>query len=169
MDGMNRRCAESAYFARQDAGLTRERAAEIIDTSPRTLAYYESGRQIPDEIMARMVKAYNAPRLGYDYLQLSKTGQIILPELEFASAEALFIHLAVIMRESKDVPYRLEKVYDKQRLEGVDDIDTLTECVHILKEISAACLGVMFMQTKNPQQRAVCRGQVPHPKGQQRM
>ena len=147
---MNRRCAESAHSARKKAGRTRERAAEIIDTSPRTLAYYEAGRQIPDDIMARMVKAYNAPRLGYDFLQLSKTGQMILPELDEDSPASLIIHLAITMRESEDVSLKLEKVFDKQRLGIEEDMDTLTECVRMLKELSAACLGVMLMQTKNP-------------------
>ena len=59
---MNGRFADVMFQARQCAGYTRERAAEMLNISPRTLTYYEAGRQVPDRIVAMMVDAYASLR-----------------------------------------------------------------------------------------------------------
>ncbi len=64
---MHERFADMAFSARISAGLTKESAAEMLGVSPRTLSYYESGRKIPDEVVAGMVRAYESPALGYHF------------------------------------------------------------------------------------------------------
>ena len=79
---MNGRLANVLFEARQRAGYTRERAAEMLNISPRTLTYCEAGRQVPDRIVAMMVDAYAAPEAGYYWLSNELyTGRILLRRL----------------------------------------------------------------------------------------
>lgn len=76
---MKNNCMNIFKIARTAAGLTQERAAELIPTSVRSLADYERGVCVPDEsIVSRMVTVYNAQFLAVQYLQLRKGS--VLPE-----------------------------------------------------------------------------------------
>lgn len=59
---MDKKCPNLYQRARLSAGLTQERAAELLDLSPESLKQYEGGRRIPpDETVARMVEVYSCP------------------------------------------------------------------------------------------------------------
>ncbi|MDF2546116.1 MAG: helix-turn-helix domain protein [Anaerosolibacter sp.] len=72
--------------ARNHAGLTREKAAEQINVSVRSLADYETGKTVPgDDIVCCMVEVYKANWLGYMHLQQStEVGRRYLPSLHMA-------------------------------------------------------------------------------------
>ena len=68
--------------ARQRAHMTIETASEMLNVAPRSLQHYEAGdRETPDEIVAGMMQAYNAPYLGYQHLRASPVGKVILPSV----------------------------------------------------------------------------------------
>ena len=68
--------------ARQRAHMTIETAAELLNVAPRSLQHYEAGdRAVPDDVVADMMKVYNAPHLGYLHLRSSPVGRMILPEV----------------------------------------------------------------------------------------
>lgn len=67
---MDKRCPNLYQRARLSAGLTQERAAELLNLSPESLKQYEGGRRIPlDETVARMVEAYSCPWLALEHAQ----------------------------------------------------------------------------------------------------
>lgn len=76
--------------ARNAAGLTQERAAEMIGVSCRCLADYEAGQRLPgNDVVIRMVDVYDARYLAYQHLRSSSemarciipdTGNMELPE-----------------------------------------------------------------------------------------
>lgn len=54
--------------ARTSAGLTQERAAELLDISPESVKAYEGGARVPpDALVRRMCEAYAAPELALEH------------------------------------------------------------------------------------------------------
>lgn len=67
---MDKKCPNLYQRARLSAGLTQERAAELLNLSPESLKQYEGGRRIPpDETVARMVEVYSCPWLALEHAQ----------------------------------------------------------------------------------------------------
>lgn len=68
--------------ARQRAHMTVEAAAEMLNIAPRSLQHYEAGdRAVPDDVVADMMKVYNAPFLGYLHLRSNAVGKMVLPDV----------------------------------------------------------------------------------------
>ncbi len=142
---MNQRFAEVAFQARQRAGLTVEKAAELIGVSSRTVSYYESGRRVTDEIVARMVLSYNAPSLGYYYLSNElETGRLLLPQVIPAGVASKSIRLRVAM----DCVRGLQEQLDNICLDDIIDDDerqALDANAGKYMELAAACMGIRIM------------------------
>lgn len=69
---MQNDCTNIYQSARKIAGLTQERAAELLGLSPRSLADYESGLRLPPNDAAdRMVTACNSQLLAVQDLRNS--------------------------------------------------------------------------------------------------
>ena len=59
-------------IARESAGLTQERAAELLDISPESVRAYEGSRRVPpDAVVIRMIEVYGVPHLAYQHLKLN--------------------------------------------------------------------------------------------------
>ena len=143
---MNERFAEAAYNARRCAGFTAETASEMLGIAPRTLAYYEAGRQVPDEIVARMVKAYTSPELGYFWLSRElATGRLILPPIQAAGISSKALRLRLSLKHAAAIQEELEEIC-------VDDIISahekkpLQEYVGKIRELAAACMNVSLLE-----------------------
>lgn len=72
-------------IGREEVHMTQDYAAEMLGVSPRQLARYENLEVIPScEMVAKMVKLYDAKWLGYTYLkEYNNVGKMILPEVTF--------------------------------------------------------------------------------------
>ncbi len=71
-------------IARKAAGLTQEKAAELLPVSVRSLRDYEEGQRVPgNDVVERMCVVYNAQHLAYQHLH-ETNGLLcrIVPELE---------------------------------------------------------------------------------------
>ena len=68
---------------RKAAGMTQERAAEILGVATRTLAAWETGERIPPALrVADMVDLYATPVLAIQHLRLnSMLGAEVLPDV----------------------------------------------------------------------------------------
>ena len=68
---------------RKAAGMTQERAAELLGVATRTLAAWETGERIPPALrVADMVHLYATPVLAIQHLRLnSMIGAELLPEV----------------------------------------------------------------------------------------
>lgn len=71
-------------IAREGAGITQERAAELIGLSVESIRSYESEKRVPaDDTVIKMVDIYNANYLAYQHLKYkTQVGNRILPEVE---------------------------------------------------------------------------------------
>ena len=81
---MQNACTNIYFAARRAAGHTREKAAEMIPVSVRSLADYENGRTIPpNEVVERMVICYGTQYLAYQHLHETNTlAARVVPSLE---------------------------------------------------------------------------------------
>lgn len=70
--------------AREVAGYTQERAAELIDISVESIRAYESGRRVPpNDVVAKMVEIYDARYLAFQHLKNSvPMAREFLPNIE---------------------------------------------------------------------------------------
>ncbi|MBQ4307515.1 MAG: helix-turn-helix transcriptional regulator, partial [Lachnospiraceae bacterium] len=76
---------ERTMYARHRtaAGLTQEKAAELLGCAVRTVQAYESGESIPpDYVVALMCDVYPAPMLALEHLWASSSmGRALIPEV----------------------------------------------------------------------------------------
>lgn len=84
---MQDECQNIYKTARKAAGLTQERAAELLGICVESVRAYETGRTIPSShVVERMVDRYNAQHLAYEFLKETNAlvGRIV-PALEARS------------------------------------------------------------------------------------
>ncbi len=142
---MNIRFADAAHSARHCAGLTVETAAEILGIAPRTLAYYEAGRQVPDEIVAKMVGAYSAPELGYHWISRELcTGRLILPTIEAAGISSKALRLRLSFKHAAKVQGELEEICADDVI-SAHEKKPLGTCIGKIRELAAACMNISLL------------------------
>ena len=145
---MNGRFADVLFRARQCAGFTRERASEQLNIAPRTLTYYEAGRQVPDRVVSDMVRIYGAPGLGYYYLSNELyTGRILLPRVNIVGISNGALRMRVSLRKAIEAQERLEDICSDDVITQ-DEEGPLLSCITTLQELAAACMGMEILGTK---------------------
>lgn len=140
----------AAATARNNAGFNQEPASEALHISPRTLSAYENDRMpIPDETIFNMIKVYNAPWLGYEYLRMAtKTGNLILPEISFDHLSANVCGLQVEMRHVDDMRYELSEIC-RDNIVSKDEEQKWKVCMKEVKEL----IGALFSLKLAPIQK----------------
>lgn len=81
---MQNDCTNIYQSARKIAGLTQERAAELLGLSVRSLADYEAGLRLPpNDVADRMVTVYNSQLLEVQHLRNStQIARDLLPDVQ---------------------------------------------------------------------------------------
>lgn len=74
---------ENMYKAsRANAGLSQERAAELLNVSPRTLSDYENGHtRVADDIVSAMAEVYDCPLLAWWHIKETSPLGKFLPDI----------------------------------------------------------------------------------------
>ena len=80
---------------RRQAGLTQERAAELLNVSQRALARYEAGEvNVPDDVAYAMVRLYNSQFLAVEHLrQVSQIAAEVIPAVDECDMQQAAIRL----------------------------------------------------------------------------
>ncbi len=81
---MQNGCTNIYQTARKVAGLTQERAAELLGLSVRSLADYEAGLRLPpDHVADSMVTVYNSQVLAVQHLRnCTRLARDLLPDVQ---------------------------------------------------------------------------------------
>lgn len=129
--------------ARRAAGLTQERAAELLGICPESIRAYETGRTIPSShVVERMVDRYNAQHLAYEYLKETNSlmGRVV-PALEARSVleVAVRIHNRIRAFSEHHSVERLMAIAEDNMIDGEEMPDFLA-IVAELREIIKSCL-----------------------------
>ncbi len=143
--------------ARQRAHMTIETASEMLNVAPRSLQHYEAGdRETPDEIVAGMMQAYNAPYLGYQHLRASPVGKVILPEVCDISPARCAIKTALAAEHVPDIAKTMLAIGEDNRIDK-SELATLRQVQNSAKALVGAFFSVLILsgeQKENATRRA---------------
>jgi transcriptional regulator with XRE-family HTH domain len=91
-------------IARESAGLTQEKASELMDICVESLRAYEGSRRIPpDHIVIKMIEIYNTQYLAYQHLKTSaEVGRKYLPNIEIKDLPASILRLHTEIKDYID-------------------------------------------------------------------
>lgn len=94
-------CQNIYRTARKSAGMTQEKAAQLLSVSVDSLRDYEQGqRSVPSDVASAMCDVYQAPYLAVQHLRLtSDLGRQVVPEIQLKDLpEAVLGVLAAVQR-----------------------------------------------------------------------
>lgn len=83
---MNKPFGKLAAMTRNNAGLSQEKASELLHVSIRTLSNYENGiTTVPDGTVYQMMKIYDSVELGWNYLlSTSSVARDLISDIRFS-------------------------------------------------------------------------------------
>lgn len=91
-------------YARKNAGLTQEQAAELLEKDVRTISKYESNQSKPPiDVMDKICDIYQDDWIGYEYLQQYKLGQRLFTHIKEQTLAENTLSLAVNFNRSKEL------------------------------------------------------------------
>lgn len=135
-------------IARSSAGLTQEKAAELLSLSVESLRAYETDRTVPgNEIVCQMVAIYGAHHLAYQHLMYSsEVARRILPNVEIKDLPAAMLRL---QKEVTDFIKCRDDLIDIT-CDGVisaEERPRFDQIVGELDDIVAAIMGLKYART----------------------
>lgn len=148
---MQNDCRNIYKTARQVAGLTQERAAEMLGISVRSLADYELGIRVPQNyVVDGMVTVYNSQVLGIQHLRESANlARSILPDVEeMRLPEAVLTLIDAIYDFADD---RVDRELIDIARDGViteDEKERFDRIVEKIRTITSAAMVVSCARTE---------------------
>lgn len=145
---MQNDCTNIYQSARKIAGLTQERAAELLDLSVRSLTDYESGLRLPpNDVADRMVTVYNSQLLAVQHLRSStRFAQTLLPDVRrMALPEAALTLIDAVYDFADD---RLDRELIDIARDGMiseDERERFDRVVEKIQAITAAAIALASM------------------------
>ena len=145
---MQNDCANIYQSARKIAGLTQERAAELLGLSTRSLADYESGLRLPpNDVADRMVTVYNSQLLAVQHLRNStQFARELLPDVQSMTLPQAVLTLVDAVYSFAD-DRRDRELIDIAR-DGVisaDERERFDRVIDKIRNITAAAIALASM------------------------
>ena len=142
---MQNDCTNIYQSARKIAGLTQERAAEVLGLSPRSLADYESGLRLPpNDVADRMVTAYNSQLLAVQHLRNStQFARDLLPDVQTMALPEAVLNLVDAVYSFADD--RLDRELIDIARDGVisaDERERFDRVIDKIRDITAAAIAL---------------------------
>lgn len=138
-------CKNIYQNARKIAGLTQERAAELLGLSPRSLADYEAGLRVPpNDVADRMVTEYKSQLLAVQHLRAStQFARTLLPAVQpLTLPEAALTLIDAVYAFADD---RLDRELIDIARDGViteDERERFDHVVEQIRNITAAAIAL---------------------------
>ena len=135
---------------RNAAGITQEKAAELLGCAVRTVQAYEAGEIIPpDHVVALMCDVFPAPMLALEHLRASSSmGKALIPEvtrLPLAQAACQLIYQIQDFTE-KNRSQDLIWISSNGRVDKGDQERVFSEIVKELEGIVQASIQLRYAQ-----------------------
>lgn len=147
---MQNDCTNIYQNARKAAGLTQERAAELMGLSARSLADYEAGLRLPpNDVADRMVTVYNSQLLAVQHLRNStRIARDLLPDVQtMALPEAVLTLVDAVYDFADD---RLDRELIDIARDGViseDERERFNRVIDKIRDITAAAIALASMRS----------------------
>lgn len=131
-------------IARESAGMTQEKAAELLNISVDSIRAYEGGKRIPqDKTVIKMIEIYNAQYLAYQHLKTSaEVGQKYLPNIEITQLPVAILKL---QKELNDF-INFEDLLIDIGSDGRVDPDEADDFNRIIKELDGVTEAIMCLK-----------------------
>lgn len=131
-------------IARESAGITQEKAAELLDISVESIRAYEGFKRIPpDKVVVNMIEIYNTQYLAYQHLRNSKEDlQNYLPTIDIKDLPTAILRL---QKEVTDFLIVRDELIDIT-CDGVIDNDERPRYDKILKELDDIAEAIMSLK-----------------------
>ena len=145
---MQNDCANIYQSARKIAGLTQERAAELLGLSVRSLADYEAGLRLPpNDVADQMVTVYNSQLLEVQHLRNStQIARDLLPDVQtMGLPEAVLTLVDAVYAFADD---RLDRELIDIARDGVispDERERFDRVIDKIRDITAAAIALASM------------------------
>lgn len=141
MESFGKCCA----LARMNSGYTQEQAAPLLGVVPRTLSAYEcDSSPVPVDVVAAMIREYQADWIGYMYLKLTnKIGSMVLPNIQQRALSANILDLQVEMDQASGVQKDLARVGRDDQITP-DEVPIFTSCIHRLKALCGSIYSIAY-------------------------
>lgn len=129
---------------REAAGLTQEKAAELIDISVESIRAYETGRRTPPgRAVIKMIEIYNSPYLALQHLKSSdEVGQCYMPNVELKDLPTAVLRL---QKEVNDFLKCRDEIIDIT-CDGVISEDEQERWNQVLKEMDDVITAIMSVK-----------------------
>lgn len=130
--------------ARMSAGITQERAAELIGTSVRSIAAYEVGERIPaEDTVVKMIEIYGTQFLAYQHLRSNmELARSFLPDVCPTNLPM------AILRLQKEINDFLRMRDDMTDIvcDGVITAEEMPRWNEIQKELDDVCRAILSLK-----------------------
>lgn len=130
-------------LARESAGYTQEKSAEILGISVESLRAYECDKRIPpDKAVIKMIEIYDTQYLAYQHLKKAELGNIYIPEIKIMDLPSAILKLlnsvnCFLKRKDELIEISADGIIDKSEVlsykEILKDLDDITNAVMTLK------------------------------------
>lgn len=132
-------------IARESAGMTQEKAAELLNISVDSIRAYEGSRRIPqDKTVINMIEIYNAQYLAYQHLKTSaEVGQKYLPNVEITQLPVAILRLQKEVKDFIDCEDLLIKIGADGRVDP-DEVDDFKRIIKELDDVAEAIMCLKF-------------------------
>lgn len=135
---------------RENAKLSQEQAAELLDISIRSLSDYENGKTIPpDDTVEKMVDVYHARLLGWVHLRnTSSLAMKCIPEVQEPRSEADIL-LQVIFSEDDvlDIKKKMKEILKDGKITE-DEINDFNEVKKRAKIVAGKLLSIAVYESE---------------------
>lgn len=141
---MSNDCENLYKVCRTSAGLTQERAAELLAVSPRTLSEYENGHQrVPDDIVDAMSKHYKSPLLAWWHLRNTSILGKYLPDVVMPQTDGdMTAQLCIAEWRLRQVVDEIQRIMENGRLEEHEKPD-FQRAIGFVRQINSKLLSVI--------------------------
>ena len=132
-------------IARESAGLTQEKAAELLNISVDSIRAYEGCKRIPqDKTVIKMIEIYNAQYLAYQHLKTSaEVGQKYLPNIEITQLPVAILRLQKEIKDFIDCQELLIKIGSDCRVTP-DEAEDFKGIIKELDDVAEAIMCLKF-------------------------
>lgn len=132
--------------ARENAKLSQEYAAELLDVSVTAVSNYERNINRPSqETVVKMMKVYRNKFIGYQYLRNTEVGQLILPDVSIYKPSNGVLSFQRENRDIDDIRNDLIDIAVDDKIEPKE----VPRWENAVKEIKEACASGLSLALIN--------------------
>jgi transcriptional regulator with XRE-family HTH domain len=142
---MSKGCENRYKVCRTAAGITQERAAELLGVASRTMSDYENGHaRVPDDIVATMAEIYKSPLLAWWHLQQTSILGKYLPDIVMPQTHGDMAFQLILAKDDLEPTVKtIKSIMANGRIDDHEQGD-FNESMEMVRKVNAKLLSVII-------------------------